>query len=117
MFMKSLLPGLSAPAFFIIIGLCIAISGCTGGHYFPKMDILASKYNSDGQDTWSTTIDSGKDDYATAIIETSDGGYAIAGWLSEKHGYPNNPRIIRLDTVGRIVWDRTWMHRRYIHSR
>jgi hypothetical protein len=107
MFMKSLLPGLSALAFFIIVGLCIAISGCIGGHYFPKMDILVSKYNSDGQDTWSTTIDSGKDDYATAIIETSDGGYAIAGWLSEKHGYPNNPRIIRLDTVGRIVWDRT----------
>src|SRR4030042_4022481 len=107
MFVKSPIPGSSALALFIIVGLCSAITGCIGGHYFPKMDILVSKYDSSGQDIWSTTIDSGKDDYATAIIETADGGYAIAGWISEKHGFPNNPRVIRLDTTGRIVWDRT----------
>ena len=105
--MKSTTLGTLILTMFIMIGLCIAITGCIGGHSFSKMDILMNKYDSSGQDTWSTTIDSGKDDYATAIIETSDGGYAIAGWISEKHGYPNNPRIIRLDTVGRIVWDRT----------
>lgn len=102
--MKPPVPGLTL---FLCISLCISAAGCIGGHYFPKMDILVSKYDSGGQDIWSTTIDSGKDDYATVIIETSDGGYAIAGWISEKHGYPNNPRIIRLDSTGRIVWDRT----------
>jgi len=104
--MKSVLPGSLLIAMFII-SLCIAISGCIGGHYFPKMDILVSKFDSSGQNLWSTTIDSGKDDYATAITETSDGGYAIAGWIAEKHGYPNNPRVIRLDSTGRILWDRT----------
>jgi hypothetical protein len=107
MFMKSPIPGSLPIAMFIMIGLCIAITGCIGGNSFPKMDILVSRYDSSGQNIWSTTIDSGKDDYANAIIETSGGGYAIAGWISEKHGYPNNPRVIRLDTTGRKVWDRT----------
>ncbi len=92
---------------FLCIGLCIAITGCIGGHSFPKMDILVSNFDSSGQKLWSTTIDSGKDDYATAITGTSDGGYAIAGWIAEKHGYPNNPRVIRLDSTGSIIWDRT----------
>jgi hypothetical protein len=107
MFMKFTTPGTIYLAMFVTIGLCIAITGCIGGHSFPKMDILVSMFDSNGQNIWSTKIDSGKDDYATAIIETSDGGYAIAGWISEKHGYPNNPRIIRLDPTGGIMWDRT----------
>jgi hypothetical protein len=107
MFMKSPIPGSLAIVMLILIGLCLAITGCIGGHSFPKMDILMSKYDSSGQNIWSSKIDSGKDDYATAIIETSDGGYALAGWISKKHGYLNNPRVIRLDTTGKIIWDRT----------
>ena len=105
--MRSSSPG-SLHLFTLILVIVItATAGCTGDHSSPKMDILVSKYDSGGQDTWNTAIDSGKDDYATAIIETSDGGYAIGGWISENHGYPNNPRVIRLDTTGRIVWDRS----------
>ena len=105
--MRSSSPG-SVPQFaLILVVVLIATAGCIGGDRYPSTDILVSKFDSSGQDTWSTTIDSGKEDYATAIIETSDGGYAIAGWISEKHGYPNNPRVIRLDPTGGILWDRT----------
>jgi hypothetical protein len=105
--MRSSSPG-SLPLFaLILVAMVTATAGCIGDHSFPKMDILVSKYDSSGQDSWNTTIDSGKDDYATAIIETSDGGYVIGGWISENHGYPNNPRVIRLDSKGRIMWDRS----------
>jgi sucrose-6-phosphate hydrolase SacC (GH32 family) len=68
---------------FIIIGLCIAATGCIGGDGYASTDISVSKFDSSGQNIWSTKIDSGKDDYATAVIETSDEGYAIAGWISD----------------------------------
>jgi hypothetical protein len=97
----------SALALFLILGLALAVTGCTEDHTYPETDILVSKYYWGGTDTWTTTIDSGNDDYATDIIETPDRGYAVAGWVAQKHGSPHNPRVIRLDASGRIRWDRT----------
>src|SRR5208337_677310 len=98
---------LSVLAFLFIIGLGIMITVGSGGHGYVSTDILVSKYDSSGGNIWSTTINSGKDDYATAVIETSDGGYAIAGWIADRHGSPNYPRVIRLDSAGGKLWDRT----------
>jgi hypothetical protein len=64
-------------------------------------------YDSDGQIIWSKTIDSGKQDYATAIIETSDNGYAISGWIADDPRAQARPRVIRLDRNGEVLWDST----------
>jgi len=105
--MKSPIPGSSALALFIIVGLCIAITGCIGNHRYPSTDIMVSKYDSSGQNIWSSKIDSGKQDFATAVIETSDSGYAVVGSIAYDPRAPPHPRVIRLNQTGGIVWDRT----------
>ncbi len=105
--MKSPEPGYPAIAVFIILGVCVAATGCIGGERFAVTDILVSKFDSTGQNAWSTTIDSGKQDYANAVIETSDNGYAVAGWIADDPRAPVYPRVIRLDRSGKILWDRT----------
>jgi len=92
--------------FLFIIGLGITIILGCGDHYV-STDILVSKYDSGGGNSWNITIDRGKNDYATAVIETSDGGYAVAGWIEGQKTGLDNPRVIRLDRTGRILWDRT----------
>lgn len=97
----------SAPLLLILVCLCLAITGCVGDHRYPATDIVVSKYDSLGAKIWSTTIDNGKNDYATDIIETPDGGYAVAGWIDDDHGMSARPRVVRLDSSGRILWDLT----------
>ena len=72
---------------------------------FPKNGHPRERVDFSGQNSWSTTIDSGKDDYATAIIETSDGGYAICRMrllrntgTEQSKGYPAG--LDRQDRVG-----------------
>ena len=91
----------------LLVGLCIAATGCIGGERFAVTEILVSRYDSGGQNIWSKTIDSGKQDYATAIIETSDNGYAIAGSIADDPRSQAFPRVIRVDRNGEILWDRT----------
>jgi len=92
---------------FIVFCICIATAGCISDERYPATDILVSKYDNGGEKTWSTAIDSGKDDYATAVIETADGGYAVAGWVAGNPEAPHIPRVIRLDRSGTVLWDRT----------
>jgi outer membrane protein assembly factor BamB len=70
-------------------------------------DVLVIRYDSGGQQIWSTTIDSGGLGYATSIIETSDGGYAIAGGIADDPRALVYPRILKLDMDGVVLWDRT----------
>lgn len=48
-------------------------------------DIIIIKINSDGDTLWTKVINKPKEEYATKIINTSDGGYAIIGWLRNKN--------------------------------
>jgi hypothetical protein len=107
MFMKSPVPGYPVIAAFIVLGVCVAATGCIGNERFAITDILVSKFDSAGQNAWSTTIDSGRQDYANAVLETSDNGYAVAGWIADDPRAPAYPRVIRLDRSGKILWDRT----------
>ncbi len=88
----------------LLVGL-IAIAGCNES--FASYDILVSRFDAGGHNLWSTKIGNEKQDFATAIIETSDNGYALAGWVADGARGPAHPRVIRLDQSGRILWDRT----------
>jgi hypothetical protein len=103
--MKSAVPGSHTITLFIIIGLCMVITGCS--ERFASYDILVSKFDAEGQNVWSTKIGSEKQDIATAIIETSDNGYVVAGGIADTPGGTTYPRIIKLNQTGGILWDRT----------
>jgi len=80
--------------------------GCIGKDYVPNGDIKVLKLDPNGTEQWNTTIDSGGDDRGHIIVETSTGGYIIAG---EKNSVPSGIRIARivgLDNHGTVILDR-----------
>lgn len=47
-------------------------------------------------------------DVANAVVQTTDGGYAVAGVASSKGSGSYNAWILRLDAQGQVVWDRAF---------
>jgi predicted secreted protein len=58
---------------------------------------------------WSQTYGGEFIDHATSLVETSDGGYALAGVTSPPVGIgPSNFLLIKTDTYGVMVWNQTY---------
>ncbi len=73
-------------------------------------DFWVIKLDSNGNTLWDRTYgDSNNDyaDYAYSIIQTTDGGYAVAGMTKSK-SYTLNVWIIKTDSQGNIVWEKTF---------
>ena len=43
----------------------------------------------------------------TAVIQTSDGGYALAGWTGDSQQGPHDTWLIKTDSAGNELWDKT----------
>ncbi len=76
-------------------------------------DMYVIKMDGNGNIQWTKTIGGDSADVALSVVQTSDGGYAIAGW---SHSFlPRNaigslPRglyIVKLDASGNLQWTRT----------
>lgn len=93
-------------AVFVIYWLFVANSGATQCG-LPPMDIRIMKLDTQGNEDWNRSIDSGADDQAYTILPTPDGGYAISGL------YDNNvdtmvPDIIKLNRSGSTEWEKRY---------
>jgi hypothetical protein len=68
-------------------------------------DYLLIKTTSTGEVQWTKTYGGRDKDYATTVIQTSDGGYALAGgmWL-RSNGGGSNLAIVKTDAVGGVQW-------------
>jgi hypothetical protein len=90
-----------------LAGLILA-AGCAQERTW-QSDIAVYKMDSNGSVEWVSTLDSGMPDNAKAIIDTSDGGFLIAGSTSNNPaGYVHRkffPRLVKLDKSGSIIWD------------
>jgi len=90
--------------------------GDVSGHHGDSTNVLGDawvvKINSFGVIQWQKCLGGTKDDRASCIIQTSDKGYAIAGFtystdgdLSKLHVTPGGDAwIIKLDSLGNIEW-------------
>ncbi|MBU4510286.1 hypothetical protein KJ830_04470, partial [bacterium] len=57
---------------------------------------------------WDKTFGGSNDDGARSIVQTTDGGYAIAGYTSSKGAGKEDIWVIRLDPGGNMLWDKTF---------
>jgi hypothetical protein len=87
-----------------------AIGGSFGADYedpFGDRDFWLVKTDSYGNMEWNQTYGGSGYDYANSLIETSDGGYLLAGntglWLVESKIW-----IIKTDEQGNIEWDKRY---------
>jgi len=101
---------------FIIGGLSFSNSGGDKSENgYGEEDYWVVKVNSEGIVEWDKTIGGNDRDWLNSIIQTSDGGYLLAGdSRSDISGNKTEDAIgstdywiVKLDSIGNFVWDNT----------
>jgi len=89
----------------------------SGGYYMgipSDIDLFVSKLNSNGDIEWQKCHGGSNTDFGDCIIQTSDGGYAVAGYtyskdgdLSDNHG-EHDLWVVKLDLNGNLEWQKCY---------
>jgi hypothetical protein len=76
--------------------------------YAEKQDIWIIKLDENGNKEWEKTFDKDENDAAYSIIQTKDGGYAIAGSSGFKLWGEADCWVIKLDAKGDMEWENSF---------
>lgn len=70
-------------------------------------DLLLQKFDSMGNISWSKTWGGAQDDWGYGVLQTPDGGFAIAGTVQSYNG-TFEAYIMKLDNNFNIAWCKSW---------
>ena len=82
------------------------IAGETSSYGTGKADIWIIKLDNKGNKLWDKTFGGIDDDWIHSLIQTDDGGYAVAGKTFSFGAGEGDYWIIKLDSEGNKFWDR-----------
>ena len=85
-----------------------AVAGYTGSKGAGGFDFWVIKLDEQGKMIWDRTYGENSTDWAYSLIQTTDGGYAVAGWTESKDAGKNDALIIKLDHQGNKIWDKVY---------
>jgi hypothetical protein len=85
-----------------------ALAGYTSSSGAGYYDFYMVKTDSAGNVQWSKTYGGTGDDEARSLIQTSDGGYALAGWTDSFGGSGYDFYLVKTDSSGNMLWNRTY---------
>ncbi|ANJ67917.1 hypothetical protein A9404_11480 [Halothiobacillus diazotrophicus] len=85
-----------------------AVAGETHSKGAGSSDVWVIRLNAQGRALWDRTLGGRKEDWATTIVRTADGGFAVAGSTQSKGAGKGDAWVIRLDAQGKLRWDRTF---------
>jgi len=57
---------------------------------------------------WEKTYGDSDDDGAWSLIQTADGGYAVAGYTESTGAGSRDAYLLKLDAKGKIEWEKTY---------
>ncbi len=107
---------------YAIIGYTNSIDGDVTDKNLAENDFWVLKLDQNGEIEWQKTYGGSGDDKGRAIIQTSDGGYAITGPSmsadgdgSENQGFHDH-WLIKLDIQGNIKWEQSFGFSGHDHS-
>lgn len=96
---------------FIIAGYTLSSDGDVNGNQGQE-DAWIVKFSSTGIIQWQKCIGGTESDRANSVIQTADGGYAVAGFtfsnngdVSGNHG-ENDFLVFKLDAGGNLLWQK-----------
>ncbi|MBI3519348.1 MAG: T9SS type A sorting domain-containing protein, partial [Bacteroidetes bacterium] len=81
------------------------------------LDYWVVKLDGSGNISWQKVLGGGNYDYATSVIQTSDGGYIVAGYSGSKDGdvtgthwggSDNDVWVVKLNASGAITWQKSY---------
>ena len=84
------------------------IVGTTFTYGAGSSDIWLLKTDSNGTRLWDKTFGGGNDEFGASAMQTSDGGYIIAGTTFSYGEGGFDILLIRTDSEGNRQWDRTY---------
>ncbi|MEO0191778.1 MAG: hypothetical protein ABIM46_03220, partial [candidate division WOR-3 bacterium] len=84
------------------------VAGVTYSFGAGYYDCFVLKLNPDGSLAWARTYGSTGWDEARSIIQTTDGGYAVAGFTESFGAGRRDFLILKLNSDGSLVWARTF---------
>jgi hypothetical protein len=84
-----------------------AIAGSTTSFGAGGYDVYVVKLDANGNLQWTKTIGGPKDDWGKSLIQTSDGGYAIAGSTNSFGAGDLDVYVVKLDANGNLQWTKT----------
>jgi len=84
-----------------------AIAGYTESFGAGEDDVYVVKLDANGNLQWTKTIGGKKADMGTSLIQTSDGGYAIAGYTESFGAGEDDVYVVKLDANGNLQWTKT----------
>lgn len=69
--------------------------------------VYQARVNQEGEMQWSTTFGTTEWESASSLIQTSDGSFLLAG-ESNANGAPSDMWLVKSDTNGQYLWNRTF---------
>jgi hypothetical protein len=85
-----------------------ALAGFTNSFGSGKPDFLLVKTDSSGNQLWRKTYGGNGDDEAVSVVQTGDGGYAIAGSTMSYGAGDRDFWLVRTDSSGNELWSKTY---------
>jgi hypothetical protein len=85
-----------------------AIAGGTNSYGAGKSDFWLIKTDGSGNTQWNRTYGSVENEYAYALAETSDGGFALAGFADTLGPSSVDFWLVKTDGTGNQQWNRTY---------
>ena len=85
-----------------------ALAGGTGSYGAGNCDVWLVKADSAGNMMWNQTYGGTGNDWAYSVVQTGDGGYALAGCT---HSYGAGNRdvwLVKADSAGNMMWNQTY---------
>jgi hypothetical protein len=83
------------------------VAGETLGFGAGGWDMYVVKLDSGGNVVWTKTIGGNSDDFVSSIIQSSDGGYVVAGYTSSFGAGSADFYVVKLDSSGNVQWTKT----------
>jgi hypothetical protein len=81
-----------------------ALAGCTSSYGAGKEDYWLVKTDSSGNEDWNCTFGGSENDVAFRVVQTSDGGFALAGSTESSGASGDNIWIVKTDPFGHWRW-------------
>ena len=85
-----------------------ALAGVTRSYGLGVTDFWLVKTDSNGNHQWNRTYGGTGLDYLFSLIQTSDGGYALAGSTYRNEINQSDFYLVKTDGMGNLVWEKTY---------
>lgn len=84
------------------------LAGYTGSFGAGGLDVWLIKVDSSGQMQWNETYGGLNNDTAYSLVQTRDGGLALAGYTQSFGAGGSNFWLIKTNSAGRIAWNQSF---------